>query len=164
MCSAPIVTCKFKKMIPIHLPSFDIKVTREDGRTRIFDFLRRRYVALTPEEWVRQHFTHYLVEHLGYPATLMGNEVMVRIGGVARRCDTVLYARTGGTPRMIIEYKAPEVAITERVFQQISAYNSALRVPYLIVSNGIRHYCMHIDYATQRVEYLPEIPRHEELR
>ena len=77
-------------MIPINLPKFDIKVKREGGRTQVFDFLRRRFVTLTPEEWVRQHFTHYLVEHLGYPAGLMANEVKVSVGGVARRCDTVV--------------------------------------------------------------------------
>lgn len=150
-------------MIPINLPNFDIKVKREGGRTQIHDFLRRRFVTLTPEEWVRQHFTHYLVEHLGYPAGLMANEVKVSVGGVARRCDTVVYAKTGGFPLMIIEYKAPEVAITQQVFQQIAAYNSVLRAPYLVVSNGVRHYCMHMDYAAQRVEYLSAVPRHEEL-
>ena len=150
-------------MIPINLPNFNIKVKREGGRTQIHDFLRRRFVTLTPEEWVRQHFTHYLVEHLGYPAGLMANEVKVSVGGVARRCDTVVYAKAGGFPLMIIEYKAPEVAITQQVFQQIAAYNSVLRAPYLVVSNGVRHYCMHMDYAAQRVEYLPVVPRHEEL-
>lgn len=150
-------------MIPINLPNFDIKVKREGGRTQIYDFLRRRFVTLTPEEWVRQHFTHYLVEHLGYPAGLMANEVKVSVGGVARRCDTVVYAKAGGVPLMIIEYKAPEVAITQQVFQQIAAYNSVLRAPYLVVSNGVRHYCMHMDYVAQRVKYLPAVPRHEEL-
>ena len=150
-------------MIPINLPNFDIKVKREGGRTQIHDFLRRRFVTLTPEEWVRQHFTHYLVEHLGYPAGLMANEVKVSVGGVARRCDTVVYVKAGGFPLMIIEYKAPEVAITQQVFQQIAAYNSVLRAPYLVVSNGVRHYCMHMDYAAQRVDYLPGVPPYAEL-
>ena len=150
-------------MIPINLPNFAIKVKREGGRTQVFDFLRRRFVTLTPEEWVRQHFTHYLVEHLGYPAGLMANEVMVSVGGVARRCDTVVYAKAGGVPLMIIEYKAPEVAITQQVFQQIAAYNSLLRAPYLVVSNGVRHYCMHMDYAAQRVDYLSGVPPYAEL-
>lgn len=150
-------------MIPINLPNFDIKVKREGGRTLVFDFLRRRFVTLTPEEWVRQHFTHYLVDHLGYPAGLMANEVMVSLGGVARRCDTVVYAKAGGFPLMIIEYKAPEVAITQQVFQQIAAYNSVLRAPYLVVSNGVRHYCMHMDYAAQRVDYLAGVPPYAEL-
>ena len=99
---------------------------RRNGRPAIFDFLRRRYVALTPEEWVRQHFTHYLVEHLAYPAALLANEVSLNVGGALRRCDSVLYARQGGRPRLIVEYKAPDVAITQHVFNQIAAYNSVL--------------------------------------
>ena len=98
-------------MISLNLPSYKINVAERCGRRMIHDFLRRRFVTLTPEEWVRQHFTHYLVEHLGYPAGLMANEVKVSVGGVARRCDTVVYAKAGGFPLMIIEYKAPEVAI-----------------------------------------------------
>ena len=150
-------------MIKLNIPPFQMKLSGTQERPKIIDILRRKFVALTPEEWVRQHFTHYLVEHLGYPAGLMANEVKVSVGGVARRCDTVVYAKAGGFPLMIIEYKAPEVAITQQVFQQIAAYNSVLRAPYLVVSNGVRHYCMHMDYAAQRVEYLPAVPRHEEL-
>lgn len=151
-------------MISLNLPTFQIKTTHRNGRTQIYDFLRRRYVTLTPEEWVRQHFTHFLVDHLGYPAALLGNEVTIDVGGVARRCDTVLYRREGGTPRLIVEYKAPDIPISERVFNQISAYNSVLRADYLIVSNGVEHYCCHLDYAHRTAEFLPGIPRHAELK
>ena len=129
----------------------------------IYDFLRRRFVALTPEEWVRQHFTHFLVEHRHYPAALLGNEITVQLNGVARRCDSVLYSRDGGRPRMIVEYKAPEVPVTQAVFTQISAYNSVLRADYLVVSNGLAHYCCRMDYEQNKVEFLPEIPFYEEL-
>lgn len=151
-------------MISLNLPTFQIKTTHRNGRTQIYDFLRRRYVTLTPEEWVRQHFTHFLVDHLGYPAALLGNEVTINVGGVARRCDTVLYRREGGTPRLIVEYKAPDIPISERVFNQISAYNSVLRADYLIVSNGVEHYCCHLDYVHRTAEFLPGIPRHAELK
>ena len=151
-------------MISLNLPTFQIKTTHRNGRTQIYDFLRRRYVTLTPEEWVRQHFTHFLVDHLGYPAALLGNEVTIDVGGVARRCDTVLYRREGGTPRLIVEYKAPDILISERVFNQISAYNSVLRADYLIVSNGVEHYCCHLDYVHRTAEFLPGIPRHAELK
>lgn len=126
-------------------------------------FLRHCYLRLTPEEWVRQHFTHYLVEHKGYPAALLANEVTINVGGVARRCDSVLYHRTGGVPRVIIEYKAPHIAITQHVFQQIYAYNSVLRADYLIVSNGIKHYCCHVNYQSMKVEYLQDIPDYTDL-
>ena len=129
----------------------------------IYDFLRRRFVALTPEEWVRQHFTHFLVEHRHYPAALLGNEITVQLNGVARRCDSVLYSRDGGRPRMIVEYKAPDVPVTQAVFTQISAYNSVLRADYLVVSNGLAHYCCRMDYEQNKVEFLPEIPFYEEL-
>lgn len=151
-------------MISLNLPTFPIKTIHRNGRTQIYDFLRRRYVTLTPEEWVRQHFTHFLVDHLGYPAALLGNEVTIDVGGVARRCDTVLYRREGGTPRLIVEYKAPDIPISERVFNQISAYNSVLRADYLIVSNGVEHYCCHLDYVHQTAEFLPSIPRHAALQ
>ena len=151
-------------MISLNLPTFQIKTTHRNGRTQIYDFLRRRYVMLTPEEWVSQHFTHFLVDHLGYPAALLGNEVTIDVGGVARRCDTVLYRREGGTPRLIVEYKAPDIPISEHVFNQISAYNSVLRADYLIVSNGVEHYCCHLDYVHRTAEFLPGIPRHAELK
>ncbi len=150
-------------MISLNLPPFDIKLAEREGRQCVFDFLRRRYVALTPEEWVRQHFTHFLVAHKGYPAALLANEVSLNVGGVNRRCDTVLYRREGGRPRVVVEYKAPDVVITQQVFNQISSYNSVLRADYLIVSNGLSHYCCHIDYVRQTFSYLPDIPSYSEL-
>ena len=132
-------------MQQLNLPPFNIKVAEREGQTTIYDFLRHRYLRLTPEEWVRQHFTHFLVEHKGYPTALLANEVTIDVNGVARRCDSVLYKAAGGMPRMIIEYKAPHIHITQSVFQQIYSYNSVLRADYLIVSNGINHYCCHVD-------------------
>ncbi len=120
-------------------------------------------MALTPEEWVRQHFTHFLVEHLGYPASLMANEVSLSLNGVTRRCDTVLYSHTIGRPRVIIEYKAPDVALTQEVFNQISSYNIILRAEYLMVSNGLQHYCLKMDYANNSCRFLKEIPKFGEL-
>ena len=150
-------------MTPLNLPPVTLKTQTSGAQTSVFDFLRRRYVRLTPEEWVRQHFTHFLVEHRHYPAALLGNEITVQLNGVARRCDSVLYSRDGGRPRMIVEYKAPEVPVTQAVFTQISAYNSVLRADYLVVSNGLAHYCCRMDYERQKAEFLPEIPFYEEL-
>ncbi len=142
----------------LNLPPFDVKLSQKDGRTTIYDFLRKRFVCLTPEEWVRQHFTHYLVAQKHYPAALLANEVTIEVGGTKRRCDSVLYHRIGGKPQVIVEYKAPDIQITQQVFQQIYAYNSVLRAEFLIVSNGLSHYCCHIDYQTMRVDYLHDIP------
>ena len=150
-------------MQQLNLPPFNIKVAEREGQTTIYDFLRHRYIRLTPEEWVRQHFTHFLVEHKGYPTALLANEVTIGVNGVARRCDSVLYKAAGGMPRMIIEYKAPHIHITQSVFQQIYSYNSVLRADYLIVSNGINHYCCHVDYDNMRVDFLKDIPNYIEL-
>lgn len=149
-------------MFELNLPPFDVKISSEGEKKRIFDVIRRRYVALTPEEWVRQHFVHFLAEEKGYPLSLMANEVQLKLNGMSRRCDTVVYDRTL-TPRVIVEYKAPTVEITQKVFDQISRYNRVLRVDYLIVSNGLTHYCCRIDYASQGYTFLPDIPTYEEI-
>lgn len=150
-------------MLELNLPPFDKKVTEKDGKTSIFDVIRRQYVALTPEEWVRQHFVHFLIEHKGYPLSLMANEVQLRLNGMSRRCDTVVYDRTL-RPRIIIEYKAPTVNITQKVFDQICRYNMVLQVDYLIVSNGMGHYCCKIDYANRTCQFLSEIPEYTILK
>ena len=146
----------------INLPPYEIKLREQAGKREIFDFLRRRYVALTPEEWVRQHFVHFLVEHKGYPKGLLSNELELRIGPKRLRCDTVLYNNVL-QPRMIIEYKAPDVSITQRVFDQITVYNMLLHVDYLVVSNGLLHYCCRMDYEHHSYEFLSDIPAYAVL-
>lgn len=128
----------------------------------VFDQLRRKYVALTPEEWVRQHFIHFLIDHKGYPQGLLTNEVQLQIGEKRLRCDTILYDKSL-QPRMIIEYKAPSIAISQKVFDQITIYNFLLKVDYLIVSNGIQHYCCRMDYDNQRYCFLEDIPDYQSL-
>lgn len=144
------------------MPAFDAKIAVKEGKRTIFDVLRRKYVALTPEEWVRQHFVHFLLEHKGYPAALLANEVQVQLNGTRKRCDTVLYRRDL-TARMIVEYKAPEIVITQKVFDQIMRYNMVLKVDYLIVSNGLQHYCCRMDYERNSYVFLKDIPEYLEL-
>ncbi|MBQ7470807.1 MAG: type I restriction enzyme HsdR N-terminal domain-containing protein [Prevotella sp.] len=148
--------------LKLNLPSYDVRLAGTRERPTIFDMLRRRYVALTPEEWVRQHFVHFLVDVKGYPATLLANEVRLQIGGKLLRADSVLYDNRL-RPRMIIEYKAPQIVLTQRVFDQIMVYNMLLHVDYLIVSNGLEHYCCRMDYEHERYEFLQGIPNYEEL-
>ena len=131
-------------------------------KKKIFDVIRRKYVALTPEEWVRQHFVHYLIEQLGYPQELLANEVEVTLNGTSKRCDTVLYDRELKA-RMIVEYKAADIPITQKVFNQIMRYNMVLRVDYLVVSNGINHYCCKMDYTNNNYEFLSVIPNYNAL-
>ena len=149
-------------MVRLNLPPYPIKITEKGAKRYIFDFLRRKYVALTPEEWVRQHFVHFLVEHKGYPKGLLANEVELKAGEKRLRCDTLLYT-ADMHPRMIIEYKAPTIQIQQKTFDQISAYNLLLKVDYLIVSNGLQHYCCKMDYANQKYEFLKEIPDYQNL-
>ena len=146
----------------LYLPPYDIKVKQTNGKTSILDILRRRFITLTPEEWVRQHFIHYLINYKGYPSALLANEVELTIGQKKLRCDSVLYTRQL-QPRMIIEYKAPSVQITQKVFNQIFAYNTLLHADYLVVSNGMSHYCCKIDYENKSYAFLKDIPKFSEL-
>lgn len=149
-------------MVTLNLPAYNLRLSGTQARPRIFDVLRRRYVALTKEEWVRQHFVHFLLEHKGYPLGLMANEVQLAVGEKILRADSVLYSRQL-KPRMIMEYKAPDVAITQRVFNQITAYNMLLHVDYLVVSNGMHHYCCKLDYTNNSYTFLEDIPSYDEL-
>ncbi|MDL2221483.1 type I restriction enzyme HsdR N-terminal domain-containing protein [Parabacteroides sp. OttesenSCG-928-N08] len=149
-------------MQPLNLPSFAAKVTTKEGKRRIYDPLRLKYVALTPEEWVRQHFVHFLTEVKQYPPQLMANEVTIKLNNTSKRCDTVLYD-SYLSPKMIVEYKAPSVEITQGVFEQIVRYNMVLKVEYLIVTNGLSHYCCRIDYQTDGFQFLSEIPHYTHL-
>lgn len=148
----------------MNLPPYDkIKVRQSAaGTTSVFDVLRRRYVKLTPEEMVRQFFINYLVEYRGYPASLMANEVELRVGEKHLRCDSILYG-LDMNPRMIIEYKAPHIAITEKVLHQVMSYDMLLQVQYIIMSNGTQHVCMKHDETSGQWMMLQEIPLYEQL-
>ena len=143
------------------LPAFDIQLRREsDGVTRLYDPLRRKWLVATPEEWVRQHFVNYLVSHLGFPASFIANETGIKFNGMQLRCDTVIYNRNL-RPLCIVEYKRPAVAVTPAVFDQIARYNSVLEAPFLIVSNGMSHYCC--CFRDGGYEFLHSIPSYEEM-
>lgn len=149
-------------MLSLNLPTFAAKVKEKDGKHVIFDPVRRKFVALTPEEWVRQHFVNYLISDKGYPKELLGNEVPLKLNGTSKRCDTVAYNRFL-TPLMIVEYKAPHIEITSSVFDQIVRYNMVLHVRYLAVSNGISHFCCKIDYENLTYSFLEGIPEYDVL-
>ncbi len=149
-------------MFALNLPYANTKIVVRNKKQMVFDFLRKRFVALTPEEWVRQQFTHFLVEHKGYPAMFIGNEITLSVGRLSRRCDSVVFNKSA-EPVMIIEYKAPTVKITQKVFEQICSYNIALHAPYLTVSNGLQSYCCRIDKEANTYEFLKDIPAYGEL-
>ena len=143
-------------MLKLNIPPFQMKLSGTQERPKILDILRRKFVALTPEEWVRQHFIHFLIEHKGYPSALMANEVALSCGNKQLRADTVLYDRDLNA-RMIIEYKAPTM------FEQVTAYNFLLHVDYLIVSNGLTHYCCKMNYENNSYMLLTSIPDYKDI-
>lgn len=134
----------------------------ESERGTIFDPLRQKHVALTPEEGVRQAFVRYLIERLGYPMGLMANEYSIKVGKLEKRCDTVVFDRQL-TPLMIIEYKAPHVALSQKVVEQAFRYNSTLRVPYIVITNGAQIAVFRIGYESAETSQLPHIPPYTAL-
>ncbi len=141
----------------LNLPAVQLRVVRDGDMLKVFDPLRDKFVALTPEEYVRQHFVAWLRTDMHFPASLMANEIGIEVNGTKKRCDTVVFGRDG-KPLIIVEYKAPDVNVTQAVFDQVVRYNMALRAKYLVVSNGLRHYCCVIDYASDSYHFIPEIP------
>ncbi len=149
-------------MQQLNLPEAQLQLRRDaDGAVRLYDPLRRAWLVVTPEEWVRQHFVNFLINFRGYPASRVANEVTIRLNNTVKRCDTVIYSPSL-QPVAIVEYKAPEVAVTPRVFEQIARYNIVLNVGVLIVSNGLRHYACRVN-PDGTFTFLRDIPRWENL-
>ena len=150
-------------MIRLNLPAYSFNIKKEKEKSFIFDSIRKRFVSLTPEEWVRQHFVAFLAEEKKYPRALIANEISISYNGLKKRCDTLVYNRKGEIV-LIVEYKAPNVAITQEVFDQVAVYNMKLKVNFMIISNGMEHFCCRIDYENMQYDYLKEIPCFEELK
>ncbi len=149
-------------MRKLNLPAYEFRYRTEGGIRKVLDVYRKRYVALTPEEEVRQRFARYLVEEKGFPASLVMTEYPLKLNTLSKRCD-VLVHKPAGTPAVLVECKAPEVKITQAVFDQAARYNLVFRVRYLMVTNGMKHYCCEIDFDTEKVSFLNAIPSYEEL-
>lgn len=151
-----------KKLPPLNLPYADLRISaNQHGELIVFDPLRKKNVVLTPEEFVRQNFIHWLNTEKKYPLSLLQNEVGVKLNDTVKRCDTIAYNRNGN-PLAIIEYKAPDIEITQDVFDQIYRYNLSLRADLLIVSNGRRHFCCKMDYRQNSYHFIPVIPTFNE--
>lgn len=145
----------------LNLPPHPLHIEKRDDHYEVFDSLRRKWVQLTDEEWVRQNFTAHLIADLGYPPSVMANEIGLTLNRTRRRADTIVFGRDG-SPMIIIEFKAPTVEITQTVFDQIVRYNMTMRANILIVSNGLSHYCCLIDYTDSTYRFLPSIPSYAE--
>jgi hypothetical protein len=144
-------------MQQLNLPAFDYKLKREEGKVWIFDTVRKKFLILTPEEWVRQHFLHYIIETLKYPRSMIKVEGGLTYNQLNRRSDIVVFDRQA-KPWMLIECKAADQKISDATLRQASAYNATLRANYLTVTNGMSHFCSRINWVEHTTEMLRELP------
>ncbi|MDY0102958.1 MAG: type I restriction enzyme HsdR N-terminal domain-containing protein [Lentimicrobium sp.] len=149
-------------MLALKFPEYSFKTAQKAGQTSIFDPLRKRYVLLTPEEWVRQHLIRYLVEEKNVPSTLIASEKGVQVNGLKQRFDLLVFTKDGN-PLMICECKSPDVRLSEDTFHQAIRYNLTLKAHYLLISNGLHHHVAFIDYENVQLKYLPHIPTYTEM-
>ncbi|MCB8995454.1 MAG: type I restriction enzyme HsdR N-terminal domain-containing protein [Bacteroidales bacterium] len=150
-------------MKALNLPTYSFKIKSENELDYIYDPFRRKYFRLTPEEWVRQNFASYLVNEKQYPTSRIVLEKSLRVNKLFKRCD-ILIAGDQGKPIMIVECKAPEVKIGQNTFEQVSVYNLAFKVEYLVITNGMQHFCCKIDFTNNSVNFINEIPEYGAIR
>jgi hypothetical protein len=150
-------------MKPLNLPSHPFRHMEKNGKIMIFDSFRKSWVKLTPEEWVRQNFLMWLVNHLGFPPGLIAVETSLTYNTLKKRADAVVYGKDGN-PLMIIECKAPDVEITQKTFEQAAGYNYTFRTSYLALTNGMNHYCCQIDFSSSKLVYLENFPQYTEMK
>ena len=144
-------------MTELNLPSYDHRLRKQEGQTQIFDEVRKKWLKLNPEEWVRQHFVHFLIQHRGFPIGLIALEKQINIFGLSRRADIVVFSKAG-LPWLLVECKAPSIRLETATFSQAASYNIHWKVPYLVITNGLKHYCALIDFANEQYSMLPDIP------
>ncbi|HEX6225939.1 MAG TPA: type I restriction enzyme HsdR N-terminal domain-containing protein [Chryseolinea sp.] len=149
-------------MVKLNLPDYNFGLKEEQGQIFIFDVLRKRYVVLTPEEWVRQHFIHYLIHHLNYPKALIKVEGGLTFNTLRKRSDIVVFNREGA-PWMMIECKAPELKLSKRTIRQASVYNHSLKAKYIVITNGMSHICCEVDWANSNTVVLGAMPPYDDL-
>ena len=149
-------------LAPLNFPSYAFDFQTEDAKEMILDSIRRKYVRLTPEEWVRQNFVQYLIQELGYPQGLTAIETGFVFQGMQCRADVLVHDRQGEAGLMG-ECKAPDVKIKQNVFDQIGRYNTVVKATYLVVTNGMQHYCCRIDREQNQYRFLEALPRYEDL-
>ena len=145
-------------MDTLNLPSYEFNIRQEGRSTEIFDTIRRKFVALTPEEWVRQNFIRFLVGEKKYPSGRIAIEIEIRVNRMKKRCDAVVFDPTFLKPLLIIECKAPSVSLKQEVFDQAAGYNRSLQVEYFAITNGLQHFFCRINMKEERYDFMKEIP------
>ena len=146
-------------MKALNLPTYEFKVKYRENKQLIFDPIRKKYLVLTPEEWVRQHFVNYLIKHKKYPASLIGLEKKVMLNNLLRRTDILVFDRNA-KPHIIVECKAPNIVINQKTFDQVARYNMALDAKYIVVTNGINHYYCTVDKQNKKYVFIKELPNY----
>lgn len=149
-------------MIKLSFPDYSFRFKNKENKTAIFDPIRKKFVILTPEEWVRQHTIQYLQKALYYPVSHINVEKELLVNNIKKRYDIVVHDLNGDI-EILIECKAPNVSITQKTFDQIAQYNMALEAKMLMVTNGLNHYYCTIDYGTQNYTYLEKLPAYQSL-
>lgn len=149
--------CAMFKPTALNLPPHPFKLHRKENVVFIFDELRKKDLVLTPEEWVRQHFVQFLILHKKYPKTLIKLEGGLKLNRLQKRTDILIFDKTGQA-QILVECKATSVKISQDVFDQAARYNMVHKVKYLVISNGLQHFCCVMDYESQTYSFLEELP------
>lgn len=145
------------KPVPLNLPPYLARLSTDGEQYFIYDELRKKHLVCTPEEWVRQHWIQHLIREKGYPKGLIKPEGGLSLHGMPRRSDLVIF-NTSGRMILLAEFKSPAIRMGPEVFDQISRYNSVYRIPLLLASNGLEHYCWEIDWETNSYRFLDDLP------
>lgn len=144
-------------MQKLNFPNYSFRFKNSENKTYIFDVIRKKFLLLTPEEWVRQHVVNFLIEEMNYPKSLINVEKLVKVNGIKKRYDIVVF-RNDGSIFLLVECKAPEVTITQQTFDQIAQYNLVLNAENLMVTNGLNHYFCQMDFENEKYIFLKELP------
>ncbi|MEI6434055.1 MAG: type I restriction enzyme HsdR N-terminal domain-containing protein [Bacteroidota bacterium] len=150
-------------MEKLNLPDITIRTRLgQNGKQDVFDEIRKKFVRLTDEEWVRQHFLHFMIFQLGFPASLIVVEATLNYNKMKKRFDILAY-NNSGCPVMVVECKAPSITLTQAVFDQVAMYNMTLKVDYLVVTNGLAHFACRINHETNSYTFLQKLPEFTDL-
>jgi hypothetical protein len=144
-------------LVPLQLPPYPFQITDQNGQLTLFDVIRKKTIVITPEEWVRQHFVQYLINHKQYPKALIKLEGGHRLHGMAKRSDIVVY-NSSGQKILLVECKAPSVPIDQKTFDQVARYNMVHKVSLMAVTNGLQHYYCRIDFENKEYKFIADLP------
>jgi len=145
---------------PLNLPPHQFKISDNNGQLTLFDEIRKKHIIITPEEWVRQHFVQYLINQKKYPKSLIKLEGGVKLNGMPRRTDIVVF-NSAGEKILLVECKAPSIEVNQKVFDQVARYNITHRIPLLAVTNGLQHYYCRVDFDNKKYHFLEQLPEYD---